>query len=648
MTNLKSKYFLHYLSLTFLVLLAAILRFWHLDLKPLWMDEVITAIFSLGKNYQDLPLDVALPLENWRNFLSLETGRSCSQIAENLSNQSTHPPLFFCGMYQWLSWVSPKEQDLVTQLRYLPAIFGVLTVIPIYAVNRIAFSTQAGLMAAALMAVSPFGVYLSQEARHYTLPMLLISISLLGLIKIQRDIIERNQIKFSVWLGWTIVNSIGFYVHYFCILAFIAQIATFIVLMYGKLIYPKKPQEQQGNILPQRKILLALVLSIGATSLSFLPWLPIITKHFTSADTSWLHAPVHIAPIYQTLAGWLVMLIVLPVENQPLPIAIACGVLMLLFGVWVSLQVFRGLKQLLSAPKTYFSAVTLLSYSIFIILEFFAIAYILGKDITAIPRYNFIYFPSFCALISASLCATRNLNKNQNTSKNKKFNKFKFNKFQFNKLRSFVNKINSVALTRYLVLLIGVISSLFVINNFAFKKPFLPSEFAQSIDREVSIPSIVVMGYRDNQDVALGLSFALALDAEKEQKKSKITYVSSDSTLTTRDFITKDLTAGGLVKGNLQVDRLGKENLPTKKYSTADKFAFFSQKQGFQAVWQKLAELPPPKESQVNLWVIAPGLRRRDYPQQTNLSSQIPCTIDPKQHYRIGVPYQLYRCENFE
>nr|MDJ0776130.1 glycosyltransferase family 39 protein [Mastigocoleus sp. MO_167.B18] len=602
--------------------------FWHLDLKPLWMDEVITAIFSLGKNYQDLPLDLALPLENWRNFLSLEIGRSCSQIAENLSNQSTHPPLFFCGMYQWLSWVSPTEQDLVRQLRYLPAIFGVLTVIPIYAVNRIAFSAQAGLMAAALMAVSPFGVYLSQEARHYTLPMLLISLSLLGLIKIQRDLIERNQIKFSVWLGWTIVNSIGFYVHYFCILAFIAQITTFIVLMYGKLIYSKKPQEQQVNILPQRKILLALVLSIGATCLSFLPWLPIITKHFTSADTSWLHAPVHIAPIYQTLAGWLVMLIVLPVEKQPLPIAIACGVLMLLFGVWVSLQVFRGLKQLLSAPNTYFSTVTLLSYSIFIILEFFAIAYILGKDITAIPRYNFIYFPSFCALISASLCATRNLNKNQNSIKNKKFNKLKFNKFQFNRLRSFVSKINFVALTRYLVLLIGVISSIFVVNNFAFKKPFLPSEFAQSIDQEISIPSMVVMGYRDNQDVALGLSFALALDAEKEQKKSKITYVSSDSSLTT----------GGLVK----------ENLPTKKYSTADKFAFFSQKQGFQAVWQKLAELPPPKESQVNLWVIAPGLRRRDYPQQTNLSSQIPCTIDPKQHYRIGVPYQLYRCKNFE
>ena len=597
----KSKYLLHYLSLTILVLLATTLRFWHLDLKPLWMDEVITAIFSLGKNYHDLPLDVVLPLENWRSFLSLETGMNCSQITSNISSQSTHPPLFFCGMYQWLAWLSPTEKDLVNQLRYLPAIFGVVTVITIYFVNRIAFSTKAGLMAAALMAVSPFAVYLSQEARHYTLPMLLISLSLLGLVKIQKDIIEQKQINFSIWSGWTIINAIGFYVHYFCILAFIAQIGTFVVLMYGQQqkIIPRPILSQY--ILSQRRIWLTLTLSISVTSLIFLPWFATINKHFTSADTGWLHAPIHIAPIYQTLAGWLVMLIILPVENQPPAIAIIGGISMLLFGGWVSWQIFRGLKQLLTSSSTYFPTLTLLSYSLFVILEFFAIAYIVGKDITAIPRYNFIYFPSFCALISASLCTSNNLNKNKNKNKNKKF----------------WGKTNVTVLTRYLVLLVGIISSVFVVNNFAFKKPFLPSEFAQTIGREASIPSIVVMGYRDYQDVALGLSFALALDTQK-QRKSKITYVSSNPTLA------------------------------AKKSPIVDKFVFFKQDPGFETVWQKLAELPPPKESQVNLWVIAPGLKRRDYPQQTNLSSQIQCTINPKQHYRIGVPYQLYRCKNFE
>lgn len=587
MTQSKSKPFVNYLSLTFLVLLAIILRFWHLDLKPLWMDEVITAIFSLGKNYNDLPLDLVLSLENWRNFFTFEPGISCSQIADNLALQSTHPPLFFCGMYQWLAWISPTEKDLVSKLRYLPAIFGVATVVVVYAINRIAFSVKAGLMAAGLMAVSPFAVYLSQEARHYTLPMLLISLSLLGSIKIQQDIIEHQQTRFSIWLGWTIVNAIGFYVHYFCILAFIAQIGTLIILMYGQRqkIFPRR-------ILPLRKIWLALTLSTAAICLSFILWLPIISKHFTSADTDWLQSPTYISPIYQTLAGWLVMLISLPVENQILPVAIICGVLMLLFGVWISWQVFRGLKQLLSAPSTYFTTLALLSYSIFVILEFFAIAYILGKDITAIPRYNFIYFPSFCALISASLCTPQDLNKTQNSG----------------------SKSPPTALIIYMVLLTGVISSVFVVNNFAFKKPFLPSQFAQIIAQEPSTPFIVVMGYRNYQDIALGLSFALALDTQKKQRKSMITYVSNYPTLA---------------------------NVNDPK---ADKFAFFQQNPGFETVWQKLSQLPPPKVSQINLWVIAPGLRRRDYPQQTKLSSQTQCTIDPKQHYRIGVPYQLYRC----
>ena len=589
----KSKHFLHYLSLIFLILLATILRFWHLDLKPLWMDEVITAIFSLGKNYNDLPLDLVLPLENWWNLLTFQPGISCSQIADHLSHQSTHPPLFFCGMYQWLAWISPTEKDLVSKLRYLPAIFGVATVVVIYAVNRIAFSVKAALMAAGLMAVSPFAVYLSQEARHYTLPMLLISLSLLGLIKIQHDIIEQQQTRFSIWLGWTIINAIGFYVHYFCILAFIAQIGTLIVLMYGQRqkIFP-------GCTLPLGKIWLALTLSTAAICLSFIPWLPIISKHFTSADTGWLQSPTYISPIYQTLAGWLVMLIALPVENQILPVAIICGVLMLLFGFWISWQVFRGLKQLLSAPRTCWATLTLLIYSILVILEFFAIAYILGKDVTAIPRYNFIYFPSFCALVSASLCTPQNLNKSQNSG----------------------SKNYPTALIIYMVLLIGVISSVFVVNNFAFKKPFLPNQFAQSIAREPLTPFIVVMGYRNYQDVALGLSFALALDKQKEERQSIITYASNYPTL----------ASGALANVN---------------DPKADKFAFFQQKPGFETVWQKLAELPPPKVSQLNLWVIAPGLRRRDYLEQINLSSQIQCTIDPKQHYRIGVPYQLYRCK---
>ena len=73
-------------------------------------------------------------------------------------------------------------------MRSLPALIGVIEIAAIYCLNRLVFSKSAALMAAALMAVSPFAVYLSQEARHYTLPMLLTTLALLGLIKIQQSL----------------------------------------------------------------------------------------------------------------------------------------------------------------------------------------------------------------------------------------------------------------------------------------------------------------------------------------------------------------------------------------------------------------------------------------------------------------------------
>lgn len=83
-------------------------------------------------------------------------------------------------------------------------------------------------------------------------------------------------------------------------------------------------------------------------------------------------------------------------------------------------------------------------------------------------------------------------------------------------------------------------------------------------------------------------------------------------------------------------------------------FVFLNNKLGYDLVWQKLSKLPVLSLGQMNLWVIAPGLRRRDYPQQLTIGSakptvgianQIPCTRDPREYYRIGFPYQLYRCQ---
>jgi uncharacterized membrane protein len=63
---------LHYLALAGIIALGAILRFWNLDLKPLWLDEVITALLSLGRSYEDVPLDVVFPLSTLQQLFTLK------------------------------------------------------------------------------------------------------------------------------------------------------------------------------------------------------------------------------------------------------------------------------------------------------------------------------------------------------------------------------------------------------------------------------------------------------------------------------------------------------------------------------------------------------------------------------------------------
>src|SRR6476646_6959721 len=119
---------LHYLALVGAIALGAALRFWNLDAKPLWLDEVITAIFSFGRSYYDVPLNVLFPHQVLDQVFTLKSGVSCSQIAQTVSTESVHPPLFFCLMHGWLQWIAPLAQSWVWQLRSLPALLGVAVI----------------------------------------------------------------------------------------------------------------------------------------------------------------------------------------------------------------------------------------------------------------------------------------------------------------------------------------------------------------------------------------------------------------------------------------------------------------------------------------------------------------------------------------
>ncbi|WP_416671859.1 glycosyltransferase family 39 protein [Egbenema bharatensis] len=558
---------LHYAVLVAILLVGLGLRFWQLDAKPLWLDEVISALFSTGHRYADVPLQVFFPLSQLDRLFTVQSGVSCAQIAQRVATDSVHPPVFFCLLYAWMEALQPWTANWVWVLRSLPALFGVLGIVALYGLNRVAFSPQAGLVGAALMAVSPFAVYLAQEARHYTLPMLLITLALLGLVQIQQDLLTVNRFRPWVWFGWSAVNILGLYTHYFCAIALVAQL---LALLGWILLQRRKLTGQQWG---------AIALAVGLIVLCYLPWLPTFLEHFSRPETDWL-IPYRItwqrrlAPLYQTIVNWILMVIALPVENQPDRVVIPLALLMLGFSIWFIWQVRKGCRYLWQLP-THRPAIQLLSgFILGVLLQFFAIVYLLNKDLTLVPRYNFIIYPAICALLGASLSATPSIGERNSP------------------LRP--------------ILLASLLSSLFVVNGLVFLKSYSPDRVAAQMAFEPEKSLITVMSYESLQEVALGLSFALEL----------------------------------------------KKLYPPETIDAQVQYGFFDRSENYGEVWRSLRELEQPLSMPLNLWVVAsPGMRTDDYPDQLrvqdpNAVRRALCPVDPAEFYRIGFPYQLFRCES--
>lgn len=561
-TNKNFHNTLHYGSLAVILLVGIGLRLFYLGSKPLWLDEIITALFSLGRSYTDVPLDQVFTAPQLTQLFTYQAGQSCGAIADRVATESNHPPLFFCLSYVWLGWLNSLAVPWVWALRALPVGFGVGAIAAMYGLNRVAFSANAGLVAAALMAVSPFAVYLSQEARHYTLPMGLITLSLMGLVQMQRDMYQQ-RLRLGVWLGWVVVQVLGLYTHYLVVLAIAAQVGA---LMLSMIVKPVRLRDW-----------MALGLAIGAIAIAYVPWLPTFWSHMTRPESDWLR-PFEpewidrVAPLGQMLGNWVVMVVALPVEGQPWAIAITAVVLMGLVALGLGRAALRGGRVVWDSAQR--PTLRLLgSFVAIAVLEFLVIIYGLGKDISVVPRYNFVYYPGVCAVLGVCLV--------QEKSAGHWWSRF---------------VLGAIG--------IGLISSLFVGYGLVFQKAYYPDRVAQTIGADASLPVMVVMSYRSLQEVALGLSFAVELNRIADSAPIELAFVNSQ--------------------------------------------------RGDRQVWKAVPRLQHTLPLPLQLWIVAnSSVRKRDFPDQLRLFNPAQpnargrgvCQRNPSQTYRLGFPYQGYRCQ---
>jgi mannosyltransferase len=165
-------------ALAVIVLLAAGLRFYGLARQGLWYDESRTGWMMRT------PLD---------------------QVLAGVPRTESTPPLYYVVLWGWVRVFG----DTRAGLRSLSAVAGVLTVPFAFAAARSLAGRRVALIAALLVAVNPLLIWYSQEARAYSLHVLLSTVTLW---LFARAIEHPSRRRLVVW---AIAAVAALWTHYF-------------------------------------------------------------------------------------------------------------------------------------------------------------------------------------------------------------------------------------------------------------------------------------------------------------------------------------------------------------------------------------------------------------------------------------------------
>ena len=333
-------------SVAAITLLAFALRVYHLDGQSLWYDEgfsVYLAQMSMGEI----------------------TARTAADI---------QPPVYYYLLHGWMLALGRSE----VALRLLSAVFGVLTVPLVFLLARRLLGAGAGLLAALLIAVSPFHVWYAQEARMYTLVTMLGVLSSWLALRLAGDDAARRAGRPALWAAYALTNVVAVYTHYyaFFLVAFQALYLLAAWLWRGR----------------PRRLAAAAAAALLATLLAYAPWAGFALNRY-AVDESYWQGALSLDFVRKTLLAFSAGQTVFEAQAQ----VFAAGyVLLAALGVaWLLRRAGGGI-----APDR--SAIFLLLYLVvpFILLYLFS-----AWRPKFNPRYLMLASPPFFVLVAAGVAA---------------------------------------------------------------------------------------------------------------------------------------------------------------------------------------------------------------------------------------------------
>ena len=174
------------LLLVLIVIAGTLFRLHLLTKRDLWVDEALSVVLA------QLP---------WRDFW----------IA--LWNSQANMAFYYFLMRGWL-----HLGDSEAAVRALSVLFGVATIPATYLLGKRLFGGKAAIVSATLSAINIFQIRYSQEARGYSLVMLLAVLSTYFFL---RSIGSPNQKRY--WVGYVLTSALGVYSHVFIYLVVMAH-----------------------------------------------------------------------------------------------------------------------------------------------------------------------------------------------------------------------------------------------------------------------------------------------------------------------------------------------------------------------------------------------------------------------------------------
>jgi mannosyltransferase len=209
--------------LALLTLLGGVMRRYHLGQQGLWFDEA------------DLVMRARQPLP---------------ELLRNFVHPGENGPLYTLGLAGWIRFLGTSE----VAVRLPSAIAGTLAIPAMYALGRMLRGPRLGLIAAALLTVSPYAHWYAQDAKMYSLLVLLTIVTTwLLLAALQRG--------GSLWIAYGAAAAVTLGVH-----------ATFLLVVAAHAVITAVLWRAGYGVRPERRQMRLLGLLVGLAALPLLIW----------------------------------------------------------------------------------------------------------------------------------------------------------------------------------------------------------------------------------------------------------------------------------------------------------------------------------------------------------------------------------------